>query len=255
MTHHIKTVKFGWKSDSKDLRDRVMRFGAPNLDGVPLKIDLRPNCAAVVDQLTLGSCTANATVGALEYLEIKDKVVYPTFENYSRLFVYYNTRAIEGEIMEDSGGTLRDAIKSVAVSGACDERKWPYDIEKFTVKPSNDCYIDAASHKIKEYSRLETFSDQIKCLASGYPFVFGFMVYSGFMTLKVAKTGILNIPSKKEVYQGGHAVCAVGYDIKSQRVLVRNSWGPDWGQGGYFTMPFAYINNAGLAQDFWTVRR
>jgi C1A family cysteine protease len=255
MTHHTKIVKFGWKPDPKDHRDKVMRFGAFELGDVPQKVDLRLNCSAVLDQSSLGSCTANATVGALEYLEIKDKVIHPDFENYSRLFVYYNTRAIQGEIIEDSGGTLRDAIKAVAASGACDERKWPYDIETFTIKPSDDCYIDAANHKITEYHRLETFPDQIKCLAEGYPFVFGFMIYNGFMTPEVARTGILKLPSENEVFQGGHAVCAVGYDMETRQVLVRNSWGPDWGQGGYFSMPFAYISNPALAQDFWTVRR
>jgi len=245
----------GWRKGIIDPRDKVMRFGSPNLADLPCKIDLRGHCSAVEDQSTLGSCTANATVGALEYLEIKDGVISSSFENYSRLFVYYNTRAAVGEVNEDSGGTLREAVKSVADFGTCDEVKWTYDINKFTVKPSDECYADATNHKISQYHILGPFSDLLACLAEGYPFVFGFSVYSGFEGPVVAQTGVLQMPTQSEYCVGGHAVCAVGYDMDTKRVIVRNSWGTSWGQGGYFTMPFEYIQNQSLASDFWTIRR
>jgi C1A family cysteine protease len=53
---------------------------------------------------------------------------------------------------------------------------------------------------------------------------------------------------------GGHAVMAVGYNDASQRFLVRNSWGSDWGVGGYFTIPYAYLSDADLADVFWVIR-
>ena len=53
---------------------------------------------------------------------------------------------------------------------------------------------------------------------------------------------------------GGHAVMAVGYEESSRRFLVRNSWGADWGLGGYFTMPYAYLTDPALSSDIWTVR-
>jgi len=92
------------------------------------------------------------------------------------------------------------------------------------------------------------------CLASGYPFVFGFTVYESFESDQVAKTGVAPMPATNEKVLGGHAVLAAGYDDGSQRFLVRNSWGPDWGMGGYFTLPYAYLTDANLADDFWTVR-
>jgi len=70
----------------------------------------------------------------------------------------------------------------------------------------------------------------------------------------VAQTGVVNLPTVDERPIGGHAVLAVGYDDGSQRFMVRNSWGAEWGQGGYFSIPYAYVTNPGLAGDFWTVR-
>jgi C1A family cysteine protease len=54
---------------------------------------------------------------------------------------------------------------------------------------------------------------------------------------------------------GGHAVVAVGYDMKKKFVWVRNSWGPTWGIDGYFKLPFAWFTDARrLVDDMWTVQ-
>jgi len=92
------------------------------------------------------------------------------------------------------------------------------------------------------------------CLASGYPFVFGFTVYESFESQHVVTTGVVSMPAAGEKVLGGHAVVAVGYDDTTQRFIVRNSWGPGWGKGGYFTMPYAYLTDSNLSDDFWTVR-
>lgn len=92
-----------------------------------------------------------------------------------------------------------------------------------------------------------------QCLAEGYPFVFGFSVYTAFESVAVARTGRLSLPKRGEKNMGGHAVCAVGYDDREKRLLVRNSWGAHWGMQGYFTMPYDYADDANLADDFWTL--
>ena len=88
----------------------------------------------------------------------------------------------------------------------------------------------------------------------GFPFVFGFTVYESFETPDVARTGVVPMPGHGERVQGGHAVLAVGYDQATGRFLVRNSWGSDWGQAGDFTIPFQYLTDGDLADDFWTIR-
>lgn len=251
----VKTLKrsYGWRPDLPDHRDllyaAVMRAPAP----LPAKVDLRKFCSAVEDQGQLGSCTANALVGTLEFLELKGRST--PFADLSRLFVYYNERAIEGTVQSDSGAMLRDGIKALAKQGVCSETSWPYVIDTFTKKPGDANYKKAAGRTISTYHRLNTVEEMRACLGSGYPFVFGFTVYDAFDSATVAKNGVLNLPKAKERPLGGHAVMAVGYDDKVKRFIVRNSWGPDWGKQGYFTMPYAYLADRNLSDDFWTVRK
>jgi C1A family cysteine protease len=216
-------------------------------------IDLREKCPPVYDQGELGSCTANAIGAAHQFEQMKQtsKSFIP-----SRLFIYYNERAMEGTSpSEDSGAQIRDGIKSIAKQGVCPETEWPYDIKQFSAKPSSTCYKDALNHQALTYARLMQASIHMKgCLAAGYPFVFGFSVYESFESLSVARTGRVYMPKKTERQLGGHAVMAVGYDDALRRFIVRNSWGEKWGMKGYFTIPYDYLVNDDLSADFWTVR-
>jgi C1A family cysteine protease len=245
-----KIKRYGWIPDIPDQRDFL--FAAPPVT-LPPKVDLRPGCPEVYDQGQLGSCTANAIGAAHQFEQIKqeDKDAF----NPSRLFIYYNERAIEGTVDQDAGAMIRDGIKTVAKQGVCPEKEWPYMIGKFTAKPPKPCYTHAKNHQVVSYQRVAQTQDQMKgCLAAGFPFVFGFAVYESFETQAVAKTGVVPMPDKTEKMLGGHAVMAVGYDDSEGRFIVRNSWGPKWGQGGYFTMPYDYLVNQDLAADFWTIR-
>ena len=173
----------------------------------------------------------------------------------SRLFIYYNERAMEGTVSSDAGGQIRDGVKSVNKQGAPPETDWPYDITKFAEKPPKKAYDDAVQHVAVLYQRLTPILGQLKgCLASGFPFVFGFVVYESFESQQVAQTGEAQLPQAGEQQLGGHAVLAVGYDESQQRFLVRNSWGPGWGMGGYFTLPYPYLLQQTLSSDFWTIR-
>jgi C1A family cysteine protease len=243
---------YGWKPDIPDHRD--IRFGAkrPVPATLPDQVDLRPLCSRVEDQLNLNSCTGNALAGALEFLEKKDKL---RVLNLSRLFIYYNERAMEHSVQSDDGAYIRDGIKTLVKLGVCTESKWPYDESSWKAKPHAACYQQALQHQILSYARLQTVDEMRACLAEGYPFVFGFSVYESFESDEVAKSGVLSMPGPDEQQVGGHAVLAVGYDNTQRRFTIRNSWGPKWGMKGYFTMPYEYVGNRDLSDDFWTIRR
>jgi C1A family cysteine protease len=244
--------QFGWIPDRPDQRDLMFSAVYKPIPKLPTSVDLQATFSAVEDQGSLGSCTANALVGALEFLENKDQV---PFTDLSRLFIYYNERVIEHTVGSDSGAMLRDGIKTLAKQGVCSEKKWPYVISKFKSKPTKACYTDAAQHLITSYQRVRTLDDMRSCLAAGYPFVFGFTVYESFESSQVAKTGVVPMPAKGESVLGGHAVVAVGYNDSKKVFTVRNSWGTNWGQKGYFTIPYNYLTNSNLAGDMWTIRR
>ena len=199
------------------------------------------------------NCTANSLSGSFDYERIKQKLK-PLFP--SRLFIYYNERAMEGTIKSDSGAQIRDGIKTLASQGVCPESEWYYNVSKFAVKPNEQCYQNAKSNTIKQYLRLDnTNLNQLKtCLVQGYTFVFGFTVYESFESDAVASTGIVPMPDPNEQCLGGHAVYCVGYDDSKKAFKVRNSWGNEWGDGGNFWLPYDYMTNTDLASDFWTIR-
>jgi len=242
---------YGWTPDRPDHRDQLYAAIAAPPPVLPPAVDLRAQCSPVENQGQLGSCTANALVGNLEFLE---KKAGHAPRDLSRLFVYYNERTMEGTVNEDAGAMIRDGVKSLAKQGVCPEAEWPYVITRFRTKPTAACYRDALGHQVLSYHRILTLQEMRNCLAEGFPFVFGFTVYEAFESPAVAKTGRLNLPAAKERSLGGHAVMAVGYSDAATRFTVRNSWGADWGLGGYFTMPYAYLDNRNLADDFWTLR-
>ena len=248
----VKSGGYGWVPDLPDHRDHLYAAPLAMLGPLPARVDLRAQCPPVYDQGQLGSCTANAIAAAIEFERLKQKL---TDFTPSRLFIYYNERVMEHTVASDSGAQIRDGIKSVAQQGDCPESEWPYNLARFTAKPPAACYADALKYKVLSYQRVTQTAGQLKgCLASGWPFVFGFTVYESFESAQVARTGHASLPQSHEAPVGGHAVMGVGYDDARQWFIVRNSWGDKWGLKGYFTLPYAYVTDENLASDFWTVR-
>lgn len=246
---------YGWRPDLPDHRDFV--YGAPLTHAqLPPSVDLRGGCPPVYDQGELGSCTANALSAAFDF-DLK-KQTGKGFLTPSRLFIYFNERFIEHTVSDDAGAMIRDGVKTLRKQGVCAESLWPYDDANpgpFQQKPPSACFKAGLEHQLVVYRRVPRVLRTMKgCLADGYPFVFGFTVYESFESPDVAKTGTVQMPKPSESALGGHAVVAVGYDDESQRFMVRNSWGVDWGLKGYFTMPYGYLLDGDLADDFWTLR-
>ena len=265
--------RYGWKRQLPRLGDR--RF-TPRLAGpLPEVVDLRTTgfLPPVYDQGAIGSCTANAIAAAFDYTRAKEGLawIHP-----SRLFIYANERIAENcPLDQDNGAQIRDGVASVADLGVCPESMWPYstlfhsESDLFSIKPLDACYQAAKQELCVEHQAVDQTGIRA-ALASGFPVVGGFTVYQSFESPDVAKTGIVPLPAYTtpdnpppsdwdhpltDYPVGGHAILIVGYNVQQGVFICRNSWGPDWGQCGYFTIPIAYLSNPDLASDFWTLAK
>lgn len=237
------------RKSEPDRRDHQLRFL-----NAPAKVSKSKNLKSLVpfvyDQGPIGSCTANSA-GSM-YSAVVRKQSSQLFIP-SRLFLYYNTRAIQGTINYDSGASLRDTMKSLRQSGVCDETSWPYQYEKLYQQPSSNCYAEGAEHQAISYAAVAISLASMKNVLNTRPFVLGIMVYSSFFNPSVSKTGNVPVPTKNERLLGGHAILVMGFDDRRKAFLCRNSWGTSWGLKGDFYLPYSYATNRRLAFDAWVL--
>ena len=248
----------GWRR-SLPHQDRL-RYGAPARDVVlPSFVDLRTTgfVPPVYDQGGLGSCSANSLCFGIQF-ERKRQGLIGADRVPSRLMLYYLEREIENSVASDAGAELYDGVTAASTTGVCFEdgpNGWPYDTTQFAQRPPPACYAAAAMDVVTQSLAVAQDLTQIRgCLAEGFPVCFGFTCYPDIDSDVVTSTGMLPMPTPGEQPEGGHAVAAVGYDDASRLFLVRNSWGSNWGLGGYFWMPFEYLIRSDLSADFETIR-
>lgn len=245
---------YNLKPDPEDHRDRLyMSVGVTGVAALPDHVDLRAACSSIVNQGELGSCTANAIASGLrEYWELQDG----TDTRLSRLWLYWKERSLEGTIQEDSGAMIRDGMKVLQKMGCAQEEDWPYNVYKFKATPSVLSTCNAMNYKIAAYHRVVSLVDLKTALADGSPVVIGIEVYESFESGQVEASGIVPLPRRGENCLGGHAVLAVGYDDARRKgtgeVICRNSWGEEWGDKGYFYLPYSYFRSN--VSDMWTGR-
>jgi len=287
-----ETLGMGWLPDYPDFRDytveqdqvpaRLKALGqkdsvktmlrkagvaAPAKVSRRSSVDLRDWCPPIEDQGQLGSCTANAAVALIEYFERR---AIGRHIDASRLFLYKVTRNLL-HWTGDTGAFLRTTMGALVLFGVPPEEYWPYTSADFENEPPAFCYAFAQNYQAINYYRLdpqgtprEALLARIKAnLAAGLPSMFGFTVYSSIQ--QAATTGEIPFPTPGEKILGGHAVAVVGYDngkkIKNTNpkggettgaLLIRNSWGKGWGDGGYGWLPYDYVLK-GLAEDWWSL--
>lgn len=222
-------------------RRYALRMGAAA--PLPPSVDLSPQCPPVYDQLTLGSCTANAIAAALQFEQMQR--TGPTLNPPSRLFIYWNERSMEGTTNQDAGAFGGDGITSLETLGVPDETLWPYDVTQFAVQPDTQAFVAAPAYKVLQREVIATLQEIKQALNDKHLVIFGISLYESFESLAVAQTGIVPDPQPSEGFLGGHEMTIVGYDDSTGRFKVRNSWSAAWGKSGYCWISFNYMVSAG----------
>lgn len=218
----------------------------PEIATLPSDIDLRPSFTRIKDQGNLGSCSAFAMVGIYEYI-LKKSAKKET--ELSPLFAYYNARKhMVGDESELEGTSLYNIIKGMGEDGICLEEFYPYTTTGFD-EPSTDAIQDASCRKITKALNVERNIEHIKtAIAEGYPVAVSLQIFDSF----ASSTGFVVKPTEEELQsneQYFHAMVICGYSDREKIFIVRNSWGTEFGDGGYCYIPYSYIADERLMRQ------
>lgn len=257
----------GWVADPPDDRDRKSQIDIST--SLPISVDLREWCSPIENQGKINSCTAHAAITLIEYFQRR---AFGKHLDASRLFLYKVSRNLL-HWTGDRGAYSRTTMKALAIFGVPPEEYWPYDLTKVDEEPPAFCYALARQYRATEYYRLDrkgitrdTLLQQIKAnLAMNRPVMFGMLFHLGCARQSSTNGGKIPIPSPSDTEWFGHNMAVVGYDDNihientdsggietTGALLVRNSFGTQWGDNGYGWLPYEYVLRQ-LSMDWWTL--
>ena len=249
-----KKLFFGLKRSKVDPAERKLSMPQCNTIDLPSSFSLKDKVKQVYDQKACNACSANATAS---FLSLSDKVDC----NISRLFLYFCTRYVDNNHMlpvEDHGATLRNVFTSMSEyhCHCVEEVKYPYEIEKVNSIPPREIFEEAITANkcpILSYRQITPSIYNLKYILGHLkkPILCGMVVYSEFFQL-TKDDDILKMPTDTSEMLGNHAIVIIGFDDATETYEVLNSHGSSFANGGYFKMPYSYINND-LVFEFYVV--
>ena len=262
---------FDARPDRLDFRDlpyrpplRSLPPAFPHDDFVASQLPRFARGGRVLDQGREGACTGFGLACVVNYL-LWDRDIRSGGNGdvplVSPRMLYELARRYDewrGEQYE--GSSCRGALKGWHKHGVCAETLWPYrtrDGDVRLLRPKAGWERDAARRPLGVYyrvSRRSVVDMQAAILEIGAIYVSA-RVHDGWDRVPSGGTpsrhaDLPTIPPPKDPRRfGGHAFALVGFNDKG--FLVQNSWGPDWGAGGFAVMPYADWVSYGT--DAWAV--
>lgn len=246
----------GWKPSAFDGRD--IPFTPAGASPPPRHILSHP--LPVRDQAGVPCCVSIAICVAMEALD----ALQGGAEELAPLYHYYVAR--RGS--PDFAAVEPRAGLSVAISsGICAARlhEASFDAEGARLRPSKEAHDDAAQRKLLGrdkrtgaplYQSIEGGRGRASAcraaIASGAPVMLGFWMTSAYDRLSPSSP--VHAAATREASSDGHTVAAIGYDDAMEALLIKDSRGEGFGEGGYWWLPYEAVDSR-LVHEAWVLRR
>lgn len=200
------------------------------------------------------SCVANAVCDGYELCA---QTMWGSYTPLSRNAHYYWTRCRHGGQTEDEGTYIHLALEQGTIVGFLPEEAWPYEQERVNVPPPNHLIILASQNRLAGYYAIDGLRhDRVQglllALRADQPCVAAFKL--GAEYFRPTPGQVMSPPKTTE---GLHAQIICGYRVRAgggYQFLIRNSWGPDWGEGGYIWVEEEYFD-PGYTHDIYALTK